>query len=166
MEQIPIGGPAPDNVVHLRPRLRSPIPRSTRSTQAPPDAAADQVDEAVETPVEPAPAETQGLTEIPVAVPETEKPAATTSGTTEAAGPRRRGALLEEVMARDAAAAADDEAVEGPAPNTELTLMLEQIARVGLGLTVGVVDAVAGSLRRTADEQPRPTPRGTSPLRC
>jgi hypothetical protein len=160
MEQIPIGGPAPDNVVHLRRPPPEPAPEVAEDTQTPVTAPSDQVDEAVEAPsvAEPAPFRDRGLTEIPVGDTEAEAPDVQAPATSEAPrsseGEEEEELSWEEVMARDAAAAADDEAVEGPPPNSELTLMLEQIARVGLGLTVGVVDAVAGSLRRTADEQP------------
>jgi hypothetical protein len=142
MEQIPIGGPAPDNVVHLRPPEPEPVadaPSEPSGVET--DAAPPQLDEAVEA-VEPHPP-APGSAEPQIQPP----PTATTEEDGEALS-------WEEVIARDAEAATDMGAEEGPAPNTELTLMLEQIARVGLGLTVGVVDAVAGSLRRTADEEP------------
>ncbi len=70
----------------------------------------------------------------------------------------------DEVMAREARSHEDPNPSPGPAPNAELGAMLEQIARVGLGLTVGVVDAVAGSLRRTAEGQGEPDDGRNEPI--
>jgi hypothetical protein len=169
MEQIPIGGPAPDNVVHLRPPQTEVPTEGSEPAETGGDAEARaQLDEAVEvaTPVpEPQaddPAPDPASAEAPPAPPAARapEPEATPRGTDE----DEEDLSWEEVVARDAEAASDPEVDEGPPPNAELTLMLEQIARVGLGLTVGVVDAVAGSLRRTADEQPAPDEPRNEPV--
>ena len=135
MEQIPIGRPSHDNVVPLR------TPQPEVVTEIPVGA---------ETPTE--------TTEAPP--PEVARPEPA------AAEPEDDEEELswEEVVARDAAAEAPGEPDDGPAPNAELTLMLEQIAQVGLGLTVGVVDAVAGSLRRTAGQEPGPDDPRNEPI--
>ncbi len=163
MEQIPIGGPAPDNVVPLRPpqpEAPTGVSEAAEDTAAP----ATQFDEAVEIaapvpePQASSPVPEPGAAEAPQApAPEPRTPAPPVEDDEEELS-------WEEVVARDAAAGADAEVEEGPPPNAELTLMLEQIARVGLGLTVGVVDAVAGSLRRTADEQPGPDEPRNEPV--
>jgi hypothetical protein len=154
MEQIPIGGPAPDNVVPLRPpqpEAPTGLSEAAEDTEAP----ATRFHEAVEIT---APVPEPGAAEAPQAPsPEPQTPAPPVEDDEEELS-------WEEVVARDAAAGADAEVEEGPPPNAELTLMLEQIARVGLGLTVGVVDAVAGSLRRTADEQPGPDEPRNEPV--
>lgn len=142
MEQIPIGGPPPDNVVHLHPPAPDPAPEVVEAPPATSTTPSEPVDEAVEA-VAPGPAAPPGA---------------------EPLEDDEDDLSWEEVVARDAVAADGDEVEEGPAPNAELTLLLEQIARVGLGLTVGVVDAVAGSLRRAADEQPAPDEPRNEPV--
>lgn len=146
MEQIPIGRPGHDNVVPIR-TPRSDVARGP---------AAEPVEEATEV-------------HAPEAAPAPEPP----TGPSEPAPPADEAESVpadeeelswEEVFARDAAAEPETDTVEGPAPNAELALMIEQIARVGLGLTVGVVDAVAGSLRRTAGEQPSPDEPRNEPV--
>lgn len=152
MEQIPIGRPEPDNVVPLR----TPQPEVVQAPDAEP------VAEAVEVP-EPEPRESPP----PPGSQATEAaPAADAADTAFAGGDEGEDEELswEEVVARDAAAEPDADMGEGPAPNAELALMIEQIARVGLGLTVGVVDAVAGSLRRTSGEQPAPDELRNEPV--
>jgi hypothetical protein len=173
MEQIPIGGPAPDNVVPLRPPEPA-VPTEVSGTAEAAEeteATAPQLDEAVEVEVtvngpdaglptlEPDAADAAQPAE-----PREPEPVPTAPRADEADEEDEEELSWEEVVARDAEAAADVEFEEGPPPNAELTLMLEQIARVGLGLTVGVVDAVAGSLRRTADEQPAPDEPRNEPV--
>ena len=147
MEQIPIGRPPHDNVVPLRtpqPEVVTEIPVGSGDPDVP-----EATGAATSEPSAPEP--------LPVA-PETEPV------TVETDEDEDEELSWEEVVARDAAAAAPGEPDEGPAPNEELTLMLEQIAQVGLGLTVGVVDAVAGSLRRTAGQEPAPDDPRNEPI--
>ena len=173
MEQIPIGDPAPDNVVHLHPPHPEIPTGSAGTTEAAGDteASAPQLDEAVEVPETspepdaslPTPPAEAAEAPPPIEVRDTERGPETT---VPQADEDEEEFSWEEVVARDAEADAEVEVEveEGPPPNAELTLMLEQIARVGLGLTVGVVDAVAGSLRRTADEQPAPDEPRNEPV--
>jgi hypothetical protein len=172
MEQIPIGGPAPDNVVPLRPpQPEAPSEvdeeRPETGVDQPPVAGRDAstgVPEPQAAPVdETAEVEPPTAAEPSQPAPEPREPVAEEARATETEEDEEE-LSWEEVVARDAEAAADAEVEEGPPPNAELTLMLEQIARVGLGLTVGVVDAVAGSLRRTADEQPAPDEPRNEPV--
>ena len=171
MEQIPIGDPAPDNVVHLHPPHPEVSTGPAGTTQAAGDteASAPQLDEAVEV-SETAPEPDASLSTPPAEAAEVPPPVEVRDAEVEPettvpqADEDEEELSWEEVVARDAEADAEVEVEEGPPPNAELALMLEQIARVGLGLTVGVVDAVAGSLRRTADEQPAPDEPRNEPV--
>ena len=146
MEQIPIGRPPHDNVVPLR------TPQPEVVSEIPVGAQAPEVTETIDVST-PEPSPPEAAPEVRASEPAAAEPE-----------DDEEELSWEEVIARDAAAEPPGEPDEGPAPNEELTLMLEQIAQVGLGLTVGVVDAVAGSLRRTAGQEPAPDDPRNEPI--